>query len=73
MHMDTVGPMETQSYNGKWYALTLVDDKSCICTMEPMAAKDGVLDVFKAWKAKVENSCQWKIRAVMCDNAKEFV
>ena len=73
IHMDTVGPMETQSYDGKRYALTLVDDKSRICTMEPMAAKDGMLYVFKAWKVKVENSCQRKICAVMCDNAKEFV
>ena len=73
VHMDTVGPMETQSYDGKKYALTLVDDKSHVCTMEPMTHQDQTLDAFKCWKTAVENSCQRKIRAIMCDNAKEFV
>jgi hypothetical protein len=73
VHMDTVSPMETQSYDVKKYALTLVDDKSCMCTMEPMASQDQALEAFKGWKAKVEKNCQRKIHAVMCNNVKEYV
>lgn len=73
VHSDVCGPMNHQSYGGKKYFVTFIDDKSRWCEIFFIASKSDVLSVFKTYKAYAENLTGKKIKNLQSDNGREYV
>lgn len=73
VHSDVCGPMNHQSYGGKKYFVTFIDDKSRWCEVYFIASKSDVLSVFKTYKAYAENLTGKKIKHLQSDNGREYV
>lgn len=73
LHMDVCGPMETKSLGGAKYFLTIIDDFSRKVFVSFLTEKSAVVDVFRTFKAMVENECNRKIKRLRSDNGTEFV
>ncbi|EKM57314.1 uncharacterized protein PHACADRAFT_194873 [Phanerochaete carnosa HHB-10118-sp] len=70
---DTWGPARTESIHCNRYYVSFTDAKSRDSTIGFMRSRDAALDHFKKYKACVEKQTRKKLKAVRCDNAKEFV
>ncbi|CAB3248333.1 unnamed protein product [Arctia plantaginis] len=73
VHSDVCGPMNHQSYGGKKYFVTFIDDKSRWCELYFIANKSDVLSAFKNYKAYAENFTVKKIKNLQFDNGREYL
>ncbi|KAI9196779.1 hypothetical protein LWI28_026937 [Acer negundo] len=72
IHTDIYGPFPTGSWNGQQYFITFIDDYSRYGYLYLIREKSQSLDVFKAFKAQVENQLGKKIKAVKFDRGGEY-
>ena len=72
IHTDICGPFLTASWNGQQYFITFIDDYSRYGYIYLIYEKSQSLDVFKAYKAEVENQLDKKIKAVKSDRGGEY-
>lgn len=73
IHLDLMGPMETQSIGHAKYALTMVDDFSREVFIYFIKSKAEVLTIFTKFKSFVENQTGEKIKTIRTDNGGEYV
>ncbi|RVX01856.1 Retrovirus-related Pol polyprotein from transposon TNT 1-94 [Vitis vinifera] len=66
------GPFPTPSWNGQQYFITFIDDYLRYGYFYLIYEKSQSLDVFKNFKAKVENQLSKKIKAVRSDRGGEY-
>ena len=55
------------------YALTFIDEFSRYCWVHFLKNKSEVFDLFKVFKALVENQCGRRFKILRSDNAGEYV
>ena len=72
IHTDICGPFSTPSWNGQQYFITFIDDYSLYDYLYLIHEKSQSLDVFKNFKAEVENQLSKKIKAVRSDHGREY-
>ena len=72
IHTDICGPFPTPSWNGQQYFITFIDDYSWYDILYLIHEKSQSLDVFKNFKAKVENQLSKKIKTVRSDRGSEY-
>ncbi|RVW49821.1 Retrovirus-related Pol polyprotein from transposon TNT 1-94 [Vitis vinifera] len=72
IHTDICGPFPTPSWNGQQYFITFIDDYSRYGYLYLIHEKSQSLDVFKNFKAEVENQLSKKIKAVRSDRGGEY-
>jgi len=72
IHTDICGPFPTASWNGQRYFITFTDDYSRYGYLYLIHEKSQALDVFKAYKAEVENQLNKKIKVVRSDRGGEY-
>src|SRR5258706_5719515 len=73
IHGDLVGPMPVESVGRCKYGFVLMDDYSRASWVLPLKAKSDAPIAFEAWAVLMENGTDSTIKAVMFDNAREFV
>ncbi|KAL6338645.1 hypothetical protein AAG906_021462 [Vitis piasezkii] len=66
------GPFPTTSWNGQQYFITFIDDYSRYGYLYLIHEKSQSLDVFKNFKAEVENQLSKKIKVVKSDCGGEY-
>ena len=72
IHTDVCGPFPKASWNGQTYFVTFIDDYSRYGYLYLIHEKSQVLDMFKIFKAEVENQLGKKIKAVKSDRGGEY-
>ena len=72
IHTDICWPFPTASWNIQQYFITFIDNHSCYGYFYLVHEKSQSLDVFKNFKAKVENQFAKKIKAVRSDRGDEY-
>ncbi|RVW71044.1 Retrovirus-related Pol polyprotein from transposon TNT 1-94 [Vitis vinifera] len=72
IHTDICGPFPTPSWNGQQYFSTFIDDYSCYDYLYLIHEKSQSLDVFKNFKAKVENQLSKKMKAFRSDHGGKY-
>lgn len=72
VHTDICGPFPQASWNGQQYFITFIDDFSRYGYLYLIMEKSDALDVFKAFKAEVENQLGKKIKCVRSDRGGEY-
>ncbi|RVW92501.1 Retrovirus-related Pol polyprotein from transposon TNT 1-94 [Vitis vinifera] len=72
IHTDICGPFSTPSWNGQQYFITFIDDYSRYNYLYLIHEKSQSLDVFKNFKAEVENQLSKKIKAVRSNRGGEY-
>ncbi|RVW72211.1 Retrovirus-related Pol polyprotein from transposon TNT 1-94 [Vitis vinifera] len=70
--IDICGPFPTPSWNGQQYFITFIDDYSRYDYLYLIHEKSQSLEVFKNFKAEVENQLSKKIKAVSSDCGGEY-
>ena len=70
--MDICGPFPTESWNGQQYFISFIDDYSCYGYIYLIHEKSESLDMFKAYKAEVENQLNRRIKTVRSDRGGEY-
>ena len=71
IHTDLCGPFPTP-WNGQQYFITFIDDYSRYDYLYLIHEKSQSLDVFKNFKAEVENQLSKKIKVVGSDRGGEY-
>ncbi|KAL6342405.1 hypothetical protein AAG906_009078 [Vitis piasezkii] len=69
---DICGPFPTPSWNGQQYFITFIDDYSRYDYLYLIHEKSQSLDVFKNFKAEVENQLSKKIKTVRSDRGESL-
>ena len=72
IHTDICGPFPTASWNGHTYFSTFIDDYSRYGYLYLIHENAQALEVFKIFKAEVENQLGKKIKAVKSDRGGEY-
>ena len=72
VHTDICGPFPTPSWNGQEYFVSFIDDYSRYAYLFLIYEKSQVLDVFKAYKAEVENQLNKRIKNIRSDRGGEY-
>ncbi|KAL4361393.1 hypothetical protein GQ457_04G013430 [Hibiscus cannabinus] len=72
IHTDICGPFPTASWNGQQYFITFIDDYSRYGYLYLIHEKSQSLDVFKSYKAEVENQHNKRIKKVRSDRGGEY-
>lgn len=72
IHSDIVGPMETESIGRAKFLITFVDDYSRRVFVYSIRAKSNAFDIFKNFRAMVENQYNHKIKILRSDNGGEY-
>ncbi|CAN6472385.1 unnamed protein product [Victoria cruziana] len=72
IHTDICSPFPTASWNGQQYFITFIDDYSRYCYLYLISEKSQSLEVFKSYKAEVENQLGKRIKAVRSDRGGEY-
>lgn len=72
IHIDICGPFRTPSWNGQQYSISFIDDYSRYACIFLIHEKYQSLDVFKSFKAEVENQLYKRIKKVKCDRGSEY-
>ena len=72
IHTNICGPFPTTSWNGQQYFITFIDDYSRYGYLYLIHEKCQSLDVFKNFKAEVENQLSKKIKVVRSDHGGEY-
>jgi len=73
IHSDLSGPMLVTSIGGYLYYITFVDDFSRKTWIYFLKHKDEAFDMFKNFKALIENQTRKKIKFFRLDNGGEFI
>ncbi|KAF6203143.1 hypothetical protein GE061_003559 [Apolygus lucorum] len=73
VHSDVCGPMSVDSWSGSRFALTFTDDCTRKTFVYMMKHKSEVKEIFREFKALVENQTNKKIRILRTDNGTEYV
>ena len=72
IHTDTCGPFPTTTRNGHRYFITFTDDSSRYGYIYLIRDKSESLDIFKKFKAEVENQLNKRIKSVRSNHDGEF-
>ncbi|KAJ3473570.1 hypothetical protein NLI96_g12937 [Meripilus lineatus] len=72
VHMDIWGPARIESLQGNTYIITFTDAYSRHTQIYFLKARSAALDRFKKYQAFVKRQTGRDIKAVRCDNAKEY-
>lgn len=72
IHTDICGPFPTASWNGQQYFISFIDDYSRYGYLFLIHEKSQSLDVFKNFKAEVENQLSKRIKCVRSDRGGEY-
>ena len=72
IHTDICGPFPTSAWNGQQYFITFIDDFSRYGYIYLIHEKSQSLDVFKKFKAEVENQLSKRIKTVRSDRGGEY-
>ncbi|CAL2257770.1 unnamed protein product [Prunus armeniaca] len=72
IHIDICGPFPTQTHVSFKYFITFTNDLSRFGYVYLIAEKSNALDMFKVFKAEVENQLDLKIKVVRSDRGGEF-
>ena len=72
IHTDICGPFPTASWNGQQYFISFIDDYSRYGYLYLIHEKSQSVDVFKAYKAEVENQLSKRIKSVKSDRGGEY-
>ena len=72
IHSDVWGPVSVSSYSDAQYFVSFIDDYSRKVWIYFMKHKSDVFDIFKKWKAQVENQTSRKIKYLRTDNRLEY-
>ena len=72
IHTDICGPFPTASWNGQTYFITFIDDFSQYGYLYLIHDKSQSLDVFKNYKAEVENQLNKRIKRVRSDHGGKY-
>ena len=73
IHSDIAGTFPHMSMSKTKYELTFIDDFSKYCWVYFLKHKSEVFDLFKVFKALVENQSGRKIKVLRSDNGGEYV
>ena len=72
IHTNICGSFSTSSWNGQQYCISFIDDYSRYGYLYLIHEKSQSLDVFKAFKAEVENQLSKRIKNVNSDRGGEY-
>jgi len=72
IHTDICGPFPSPSWNGQHYFITFIDDFSRYGYLYLIHDKSQSLDVFKNYKAEVENQLGKRIKSIRSDRGGEY-
>ena len=72
VHTNICGPFPTASWNGQHYFITFIDNYSRYGYLYLIHEKSQSLDIFKSYKAEVENQLGKKIKAIKFDYGGEY-
>ncbi|XP_022862761.1 uncharacterized protein LOC111382947 [Olea europaea var. sylvestris] len=72
IHTNICGPSPTASWNSQQYFISFIDDYSRYGYLYLIHEKSESLDVFKAFKAEVENQLNKRIKSVRFDRGGEY-
>ncbi|KAK4839943.1 hypothetical protein QYF36_026125 [Acer negundo] len=73
IHTDVCGPMSIQARGGYEYFITFTDDYSRFGYVYLMRHKSDAFDMFKAFKAEVENQLEKHIKILRSDRGGEYL
>ena len=73
IHNDNAGPFPHMSMSQSKYALTFIDDFSRYCWVHFLNHKYKVFDLFKVFRALVENQFEMKIKIIISNNGGDYV
>ena len=73
IHSDVDGPIPTTSINGCRYLLTFIDDCSRYLWIYLMKHKSEVFDIFKYFKAMIENCFSKNIKPIRSNKGGEYI
>lgn len=73
VHSDLCGPMRIPSMGGSRYLITFTDDFSRYCEVYFLKTKDETFEIFKRYKAMVENLQERKIKELKSDGGGEYI
>ncbi|KAK4855041.1 hypothetical protein QYF36_003447 [Acer negundo] len=73
IHTDVCGPMSIQARGGYEYFITFTDDYSRFGFVYLMRHKSDAFDMFKAFKAEVENQLEKHIKILRSDRGGEYL
>ena len=72
VHTDVWGPSPVQSLSGSLYYVTFIDDSTRKVWIYFLKKKSEVFDIFRKWKAMVENETGLKVKRLRSDNGGEY-
>ncbi|KAL0289356.1 UNVERIFIED_CONTAM: hypothetical protein Scaly_2705800 [Sesamum calycinum] len=72
IHTDTCGPFSSAAWNGQQYFVTFIDDFSRYGYIYLIHEKLQSLDVFKSFRAKVENQLDKRIKSARSNRGGEY-
>jgi hypothetical protein len=72
IHSDLCDFKATPTRGGKNYYITFIDDCSKYCYVYLIHSKDEALNMFKTYKAEVENQLEKKIKILRSDRGGEY-
>lgn len=72
IHTDLCGPMPTESWSGKRYMLTFIDDHSRKVFIYFLKYKSEVKTIVQEFVAMVETECGTKVKVIRSDNGTEY-
>lgn len=73
VHTDLCGPMRHTSEGGSKYFISFIDDYSRYLVIYFLKKKSDAFQVFKQYKAEMENMTGRKIKCIRSDNGLEYV
>ena len=73
IHSDVAGPFPHMSMSQAKYALTFIDEFSRYCWVYFLKHKSEVFDLFKVFRALVENQSGMKLNMLRYENGGEYV
>lgn len=72
VHSDVCGPLNKETFGGARYFVTFIDDKSRKVWVHTMHRRSEVFELFKEFKAAMENMTCKKIKVLRSDNGGEY-
>jgi hypothetical protein len=72
LYVDTVGPSQVRSMEGKWYVLVIVDDYSRYSSVFFLVSKDEVFEHFWSLALRLNNEHLNCLKAIHSDNGTKF-
>ena len=73
VHTDVCGPMPVTSIGGNNYFLTVLDDRSKLSVVQPVASKSDIPLALKDTITLLENQSGHTTKRIRCDNGTEFI